>query len=107
MPLGDPWPSVQTLLRAEAAIRGGRVPVAKVWRLDPYWQDLARLLQVLRHFRKKEYRKIAVIRRKMVYPIYNEYIKKKETHPRTAPRSGQPELFSDENLVSEDESKVR
>jgi thymidylate synthase len=107
MPLGDPWPSVQTLLRAEAAIRGGRVPAAQVWCLDPYWQDLARLLQVFRHFRKKEHRKIAAIRRKMVYPIYNEYIKKKEIHRLTAPRSGQRELFHDEDLESEDDSEVR
>jgi thymidylate synthase len=50
IPAGDPQPSLDWLLGAEASIRaGGRIPEPSA--VAPYWQDLARVLQVraLRH----------------------------------------------------------
>jgi thymidylate synthase len=104
MPLGDPWESIQTLRRAEVAIRTGRTPPQQVDGLEPYWQDLERLLRAFRHFRREEHRQIAAIRRRMVHPVFDEFIKKK-THRLTAPRSGQPELFRSE-AGSDDDSDL-
>jgi thymidylate synthase len=93
MPNGAPRPSVEALLRAEAAIRRGRDPKQFLDGLDPYWQDLGRLLQVYRCFQDGNNREIARIRKKMASPVYDQYITKKVRTPRTVPRSGQYELF--------------
>jgi len=90
MPSGDPMPSVQALLRAEAAIRRGRDPKRLIDALDPYWQDLGRLLQVYQCFHEGNSRGIARIRKEMVSSIYDQYITKKEKAPRSVPRSGPP-----------------
>jgi thymidylate synthase len=94
MPSGDPRPSVEALLQAEAAIRRGRNPNQFLNRLDPYWQDLGRLLQVYRYFQDGNNREIARIRKKMESPVYDQYITKKVRPPRSVPRSGQYELFA-------------
>jgi len=94
MPTGEPWPSIDKLIRAEAAVRKGRNPAKHIQDLDPYWHDLVRLLQVYRHFLRNENREIMRIRKEMAHSIYSEYIHQKEKAKRTVPRSGQPELFS-------------
>jgi thymidylate synthase len=43
MPLGDPWPALRTLLKAESDIRQGKAPDLPALKLDHYWTDLARL----------------------------------------------------------------
>jgi thymidylate synthase len=93
MPSGDPWPSIQALLQAEAASRRGRDSKQFLEGLDPYWQDLGRLLQVYRCFKDGNNKEITRIRRKMSSPVFDQYITKKVRAPRTVPRSGQPELF--------------
>jgi thymidylate synthase len=93
MPNCDPRPSVEALLQAEAAIRRGRDPKQFLDGLDPYWQDLGRLLQVYRCFQDGNNREIARIRKKMASPVYDQYITKKVRAPRSVPRSGQYELF--------------
>lgn len=46
MPLGDPWPAIRHLLDAEAEIRAGRGIPSEARKLQPYWLDLVRLLQI-------------------------------------------------------------
>jgi thymidylate synthase len=46
MPEGDPWPSIRILLEAEHRIRTGAGVDADTFRVDPYWADLIRLLQI-------------------------------------------------------------
>jgi thymidylate synthase len=46
MPMGNPWPNLNTLLVAEALLRDRRPLTAEVEQLDPYWRDLVRLLNV-------------------------------------------------------------
>jgi thymidylate synthase len=46
MPLGDPWPSIDALLKAETRIRSGETFDANDLGLDLYWSDLVRLLQI-------------------------------------------------------------
>jgi thymidylate synthase len=93
MPNGDPMPSVKALLRAEVAIRRGREPKQFLDGLDPYWQDLARLLQVYRCFQDGNKSDITRIRKKMASPVYDQYITKKVRAALSVPPSGQPELF--------------
>jgi thymidylate synthase len=93
MPRSDPWSSIQALLQAEAAIRLGRDPKQFLDGLDPYWQDLGRLLEVYRCFQDGNNKEITRIRKKMASPVYDQYITKKVRASRTVPRSGQLELF--------------
>lgn len=46
MPLGDPWPAVGLMLEAEASIRAGQRLSPRTYKLNPYWLDLVRLLQI-------------------------------------------------------------
>ena len=46
MPLGDPWPDLNTLLLAEALLREHRPLTAEVEALHPYWRDLVRMLTI-------------------------------------------------------------
>lgn len=94
MPPGDPMLSVQALLRAESAIRSGREAKRILDGLDPYWQDLGRLLQVYRCFQDRNSKEITRIRKVMVSSVYDQYITHKEKAPRSVPRSGQRELFA-------------
>ena len=93
MPNGDPMPSVQALLQAEAAIRSGQDPKRFLGNLDPYWQDLGRLLQVYRCFQDGRTRVITRIRKNMASPVYDQYITHKVRTPMSVPQTGQPELF--------------
>src|SRR6266496_1044865 len=79
MPPGDPWPAIRVVLRAEAALRAG-IPLdeQQVNSLNPYWQDLVRLLRVFRHFRNGEFDAVSRIKNEMTDKFYREYIAMKE-----------------------------
>jgi thymidylate synthase len=90
MPWGDPWASIQTVLKAESAIRHGRkINLARL-NLDPYWQDWVRLLQVFRHWKNNETHEITTIRKQMSSQVYNAYITKR-MQPKQAEQD--PTLF--------------
>jgi thymidylate synthase len=101
MPAGDPLPSIQVFLQAESAIRAGKSPTKTVQSLDHYWQDLVRLLQVFRYSKKQKPKEITRLKKQMTSPVYAEYITRKEKAKRTAPQSGQPELFGDSSADPE------
>ncbi len=84
MPYGDPWPSILGFLRAERAIRSGQVLSAEDDRLDPYWQDLLRLLRALRHYRDNEFEMVSQIKSQMVNRVYREFIAAREAPRRQA-----------------------
>ena len=52
MPEGDPWSSIELLLKCEEAVRLRRDYSDSMQRLDPYWADLVRMLAF--HRAKKE-----------------------------------------------------
>ena len=81
MPLGDPWPAVETVLKAEVAIRNGATINVSTLGLDPYWEDIVRLLQVLQLFKMQKYREIAKTARVMSSRIYETYIRSKQSRP--------------------------
>lgn len=80
MPLGNPWPSVQSFLKAEALIRAGLQPTKRVvGQMDDYWRDLVRLLQVFSCVKAKNRKPGAVARllSEMKSRVYHEYISQK------------------------------
>ncbi|HXI84446.1 MAG TPA: hypothetical protein VNL17_10195 [Verrucomicrobiae bacterium] len=77
MPLVDPWPSIAVLLKAESEIRRNtRVNIPGL-KLDHYWKDLVRLLQIYRHYVNKDRKGIARIGKSMWSHVYNPYIERK------------------------------
>jgi thymidylate synthase len=75
MPLGNPWPAVDSLLEAELALRTSKpYDVVQLERLDPYWADLIRLLQVYRYWKNKESGNIKVVRDALSSPTYRTFI---------------------------------
>lgn len=87
MPDSDPWPAIKILLKAESDIRGNaRIDLAQL-ELDPYWADLVRLLQILRHYKNKESSELARVKAEMSSPIYSTYIEKQQRKHAVTPQT--------------------
>jgi thymidylate synthase len=71
MPEGDPWPSIRTVMAAEARIRVGESLDANDCGVEAYWADLIRLLQI---FSAKDPKTIEPLKAKMVFNGYASYI---------------------------------
>jgi thymidylate synthase len=71
MPIGDPWPAIQSVLAAETRIRGGEMFDANSLGLDPYWSDLIRMLQI---FFSENNQHIERLRDTMSFQRYKPYI---------------------------------
>jgi thymidylate synthase len=80
MPDGDPWQSVRMLINAERALRLNTGSPADIESLDPYWQDLVRLLAIFNHFRAKQPDGIRHVKELMVSDVYDPYIDEKLKH---------------------------
>jgi thymidylate synthase len=93
MPVGDPTSSIKELLRVERLIRGGRNPGIDSG-LDPYWQDLIRLLKVYSCFKGNDHASIARLKKEMHSRLYDPYIdrKTKKAADTAAPRPHQETL---------------
>lgn len=77
MPIGDPWPGIRVLLKAESIIRcGGSLDSALLSGMDPYWADLIRLLEILRYKKEKDPIRITEVRAKMSSKVYDPFIDK-------------------------------
>jgi thymidylate synthase len=74
MPLGDPWPALQTLLKAESEIRRGAISDVAGLKLDDYWADLVRLLQIFRYRKDKSTGEITKLRKNLSSQIYDTYV---------------------------------
>ena len=71
MPECDPWPSIRTVLAAEARIRAGEPLNADACGAGDYWADLIRLLQI---FSAKDPKTVEALKAKMVFGGYASYI---------------------------------
>lgn len=78
MPIGDPWNSISVLLSAESKIRRGQEIDSDTLKIDPYWADLVRILQIFQYTNNPDkIGKVSQIKRKMHTHIYNPYINKR------------------------------
>lgn len=79
MPLGDPWPSLKKVLAAEKSIRK-KIEVGKrVSGLDPYWEDLIRLLKVFAARKIGDSSQMIQLKSQFFSPVYSVYIRNKKT----------------------------
>jgi thymidylate synthase len=77
MPKGDPWPAVELLLKTEVQIRTtGTFQGGILDRVDPYWADLIRLLQVFRCKKDNDADQIKALCRIMSSNVYFPFIEK-------------------------------
>ncbi len=75
MPPGDPWHSIDILVRSEALIRAGSEPDPDdLAGLDSYWADIVRMLQVLRYVRAGNFTGAAEVKDLMSSHIYRPFI---------------------------------
>jgi len=78
MPAKNPWVSIRKILKAEREIRCGRKINVGSLRLDAYWADVVRLLQIYAHFRQREGDQIERLKGKMTVRLYDPYIDDKK-----------------------------
>ena len=71
MPVADPWTSIQSVLKAENKIRNGESVDEILSKLDLYWCDLIRMLQI---FFSQNDDHIKAIAGEMSFPRYRPYI---------------------------------
>ncbi len=91
MPLGDPWPAIRYLLEAEAKIRLRQAPSAAARKLEPYWLDLVRLLQIFGA--SGDGAKIRRLKSKLSFQGYSVYVdRRKRMKPRMPPQPRQSRL---------------
>jgi len=114
MPLGDPWSSVEKLLKAEHNIRRGKQP--SLAKLDSYWCDLVRLLLVYRNSQDSANRahrkKIHDIKKLMCSSVYDAHIQKRQRRISKPISPAEPMLFDAEELdaqqpAGQDDDKKR
>lgn len=74
MPATSPWSSIRRVVMFERAIRCGRKIKISDLRLNSYWRDLVRLLQIYSHFKKKESDQIVRLKSEMSIRLYDPYI---------------------------------
>ncbi|MDX2307994.1 MAG: thymidylate synthase [Hyphomicrobium sp.] len=79
MPVGDPWNAIKWLLDKEARIRCGVLDIGDVTAIDPFWVDLARLLLVHAHLKRKDRRAIVEVKNAMAAGVYDAFIRAKAT----------------------------
>jgi thymidylate synthase len=78
MPEGDPWSSINVLLKAESVLRvEGSFDIDSVKDLDPYWVDLIQLLQVYRYSKDGNVTQLKELQGKLSSSVYNSFIFKK------------------------------
>jgi thymidylate synthase len=77
MPEGNPEASIKEVLKAEAAIRHNTSINIHDIKVDAYWADLIRLLQVHSLFQKQDVAAIKDLQAQMNTKLYNPYIEKK------------------------------
>ncbi|MDO8769437.1 MAG: thymidylate synthase [Burkholderiaceae bacterium] len=74
MPTGDPWPSISRLLAVEKRLRVDGDRSIEVADLDPYWQDLCRLLLVHRLSKDRDQGAIERVRSEIANESYRSFI---------------------------------
>lgn len=74
MPISDPWPSIRKVQGIERALRQGEEVDIESSGLDPYWQDIARLLAAYRAVRDKNTDRLRMIQASLHSGTYKIFI---------------------------------
>jgi thymidylate synthase len=75
MPAIDPWPSIDIVLEAERAIRMcAPQDEEKVHSLDPYWQDVVRLLRAYRFRKDNDAPAIVTVKAQMNSTVFDTFL---------------------------------
>lgn len=74
MPRGDPWRSIDKVLRIEMTLRTGRGSVVTSPSLASYWADLIRLLQIHKLAKQRDYQSMESLKRHFFSRVYDSYI---------------------------------
>ena len=74
MPFGDPWKSIKTAVHTERAIRLRKKHDISEQKIDYYWKDILRLLEIFALSKNLDHKAIALQKRKMTSRIYDIYI---------------------------------
>jgi thymidylate synthase len=74
MPTGDPWLAIHKVRDIEQSLREGPADAPNVADLDPYWQDLCRLLHVHRLSKGRNLVGIKQVRNTMVSKSYRVFL---------------------------------
>jgi thymidylate synthase len=74
MPMPDPWSSIQRVQDVERSLREGAAALPDVAELDPYWQDLCRLLYVHRLSKENNFGDIKEVRESMASKSYRVFL---------------------------------
>lgn len=77
MPKKSPWPALKILIGVESNIRNNKEVEMFNLILEPYWADLARLLQMHSLFKLKHLGAIKSVREEMDSPIYDMFIEQR------------------------------
>jgi thymidylate synthase len=97
MPSGDPWPSIDWLLRTEQAIRSNPMKQIEPKSTAPYWQDVARLLRVRELIKLKNMREIVREKNSMSSNVYDSFIRSKSDNISNYQVShASPDLFAED-----------
>ena len=97
MPPGDPWVAIRELKKVESRLRSprkGKPFDLANYDLSPYWQDLARLLEIFRAVKDQDKNEIVRIRGQMASQVFDEYIESREDKAPTIKPSSQLKLFA-------------
>lgn len=78
MPVGDPWPSIKTLLMAEKEIRVTGTLNEDISKLDEYWGDLVKILEAFSALKNRNIHRIKEIKNSMSSSFYGTYMNKVE-----------------------------
>lgn len=83
MPSGDPWPAIRKILDAEDRVRMRETLDIKAYRLNPYWEDMVRLLQIFDATGDED--RLNQLKAMIVFKPYTLYIEpRKAAKPRKA-----------------------
>lgn len=83
MPMGDPWESIQKVIRAEHLIRNGMPVDHASLKLHPYWLDLIYMLEIFAGYGQPEY--IEGLKKKISFKKYDLYIARRRKPVSRAP----------------------
>jgi thymidylate synthase len=92
MPVGDPWPSLREVQDAEYRIRNGLELDQRNLKVDPYWADLIRLLQIFAATGDQE--RIETLKAEIAFQKYSPYIdSRRAMRPRPQQPAQQQQLY--------------